>query len=134
MKFRVIREMWHRGRGGYRSALLTTQGTRCCLGFLAAECGIPDQAMLSRGSFHDLCVREYPESDREIDREVAERLPTSLIGLDEFNVMNTDLTNRIIDANDTERDDAFSYGGEPETREQRLTRLFAEGGIEVEFV
>jgi hypothetical protein len=50
MKFVVDRKTWFRGTGGIDqgSALLRVDGTRCCIGFVAQQCGIPDSDILNR--------------------------------------------------------------------------------------
>lgn len=44
MKFIVDRKTWYRGQGGITSRLLNFEGQRCCIGFVAQQCGVPDEA------------------------------------------------------------------------------------------
>lgn len=45
-KFTVDRRTWYRGKGEKFSALLREDGTRCCIGFVGAQCGISDQELM----------------------------------------------------------------------------------------
>jgi hypothetical protein len=50
MDFVVHRETWYRGMGSGGSKLLLPDGRRCCLGFVAAQCNIPDNYLIGVGS------------------------------------------------------------------------------------
>lgn len=47
-KFVVDRRTWYRGKGERWSRLLTPKGMRCCIGFVGAQCGIPDSDLLRK--------------------------------------------------------------------------------------
>ncbi len=55
MKFTVKRSKW--ARGNPTNHLLNKDGTRCCLGFLAQACNIPDECI------QDVC---YPGEDMDL--------------------------------------------------------------------
>ncbi len=43
----IDRPTWYRGQGGHNSKLLQPNGERCCIGFLAAVLGVPDDVILN---------------------------------------------------------------------------------------
>jgi hypothetical protein len=47
MKFTVDRKTWLRGGGPQDSYLLTPDGMRCCIGFVAQQCGVADEDILN---------------------------------------------------------------------------------------
>ena len=50
MKFIVKESEWYRGKHG--SKLLREDGKKCCIGFVAQQCGIADHAILNRSAIH----------------------------------------------------------------------------------
>lgn len=46
MELIIDRKTWYRGMGASGSALLRDDGTRCCVGFFGAACGVPDEQLL----------------------------------------------------------------------------------------
>lgn len=47
----IDRRTWYRGNGLANSRLLRRDGFRCCLGFYAAACGLPDELLLNKCYF-----------------------------------------------------------------------------------
>lgn len=111
LKFTVYRESWLRGNGTASGLLL--DGQRCCLGFLGKACGIPDDEMRQKAE---------PES---IDPMLIRLWPRSIVNLSKT---NTALCSNIIEENDCDDYDA------DDLREVALSALFADAGIDVEFV
>lgn len=50
MRYFVDRSKWYRGKGSESSQLLRKDGTRCCIGFVGQQCGIPDKFMLDKAA------------------------------------------------------------------------------------
>jgi len=130
-KFTVVESEWLRGEvnpQGERtsSCLKSTDGYRCCMGFLAQTCGIPDEVLQGRGYFSGRGFEPYdhllPEALRPRHEETVEYEQRFL---DERG--HGKLARRIYMIND-------STVVTDEVRKEKLTRLFAEAGIEVEFV
>lgn len=124
-RFVVDRRTWYRGRGDFGSRLLRDDGCRCCLGFECQSRGIADQYLLD-------C--ELPEGVLETwrfqvpkeqpVRNTLENLFTEAGLVDDG--QTTDIVIRITAVND---DKDYSESD----RENRLTELFAERGIEIVF-
>lgn len=51
IKCEIDRKKWYRGHGSMYSRLLKTDGSMCCMGFLAKEMGVNDWAILDVPSF-----------------------------------------------------------------------------------
>jgi hypothetical protein len=116
MKFTVVESKWLRGgKGGPLSMLLNNRGDQCCMGFFAEACGVPRSALLESCYFSSKAVVPHydlipeplrPQGDIRVHGDVALKIY---------------LTNDDIRISDEER-------------KQNLTALFAEAGIEVDFV
>lgn len=113
MKLTIDRKEWSRGDND--SALLkVSDGKRCCLGFLAKECGYSDSDMLGT------CTPASLVYGRGKDN----LFPGGLVK----ELRDSHVTNALMRIND--RSDLK----DEEDREMRLAVLFKEIGIEVEFV
>ena len=49
-EFNVYRADWSNGANKFDAVLLDEEGHRCCIGFMAAACGVPDGDMLERAT------------------------------------------------------------------------------------
>lgn len=124
-KLVIDRSKWHRGEGSQGSALLRIGDEKmCCLGFYALASGFSKEEI--RG-------RHYPDS---LERPWAcailksEADPANTCRLEAFHdtpVVCTELGRKAAWHND--RSDISG-----EEREAELTALFAENGVEVEFI
>ena len=69
MEFVVKRSMWARGPvgddEGYRR-LLSSVGTRCCLGFVAAQCGVGDSELLDNAEPSDIFCTAHTQDLRSV--------------------------------------------------------------------
>ena len=110
MKFTVDRSKWFRGQGERNSRLLTDSGKMCCLGFYSQACGITDDEMR--------CISSPGSLNRR---------PSGFECLVTGSKVNTDICIGLMMTNDD-----VSIGDR--AREERLTRLLAAIGVEVEFV
>lgn len=119
-KFTVVESRWLRGgrdgQGSLRgSQLLNMQGQQCCMGFLASACGVPEEATRTTAYFSSQRMDNY-----------LELLPKALRPVS-FPSYHGALASMIYLANDEPSIDDTE-------RKERLTRLFADAGVEVEFV
>lgn len=111
-KFVVDRRTWYRGQGMENSKLLRADGQRCCIGFVAQQCGVADDSMVDIGGVAGLNEEEqqkfpsWMQPDRGTDEE------DSVYGA-------------YSDNDDQGINDA--------TREARLIKRFKEQGNEIEF-
>lgn len=115
IKFTVRRKNWLRGKGD--ALLLNENGSMCCLGFLGRACGLKKKDMLELGTPEDVDIEE-PDKGTQF--------PYSIVDKHDYFMGNTGLCYEIIDVNDAPNLSS-------KEREQKLTKLFAEGGIEVTF-
>ena len=113
-EFTVKRSEWYRGKGDDDSALLKEDGSKCCVGFLCLNAGLPKKALFEVGSV------EAVHMDLE-------RLPKWLAERFVFDYDATDWALDVYKANDTPKLSGVE-------REAKLTALFAEKGIKVTFV
>ena len=72
MKFTVDRAKWYRGQGSKTSKLLRPDGTRCCIGHVGKQLGIPDEALLGRGAvrqglYIESCWPEWMKMGEPLD-------------------------------------------------------------------
>lgn len=132
MRFVIDRDKWRCGGmlGAYRlglgeTALLNPEGYMCCLGQVAAQCGVPLNNLKDTGEPVEL-VYELPLSDvPEILVSLEEELEDDETG-EKVN-RNSRLSDRAMEIND-----ALDYT--LAERELRLTTLFQEYGHELVFV
>lgn len=111
MKFTVERATWMRGAG--TSTLLSTGGCRCCLGFVAKQCGISDAYLLRKAT---------PPS---LSKENRKLLPQWLFTEDSFFSSEDGL-------NAMEINDSYVYSDAE--REEKLKEIFTKHGDEIEFI
>jgi hypothetical protein len=124
MKFTIYEDMWLRGGNSKQSCLLDSHGKMCCMGFLAKACNIRDIFLFGKGYFGAL---SHQDADQSLPESVKPQILPSQERLHKGVVAETNLAERIYIVND----DTHIKDTE---RKERLTKLFAEGGIEVEFV
>jgi hypothetical protein len=58
--YTVSRKTWYRGKTDEDSSLLRPDGQRCCIGFVAEQCGVSDA-----GAMNTLTARELPSRSLE---------------------------------------------------------------------
>ena len=108
MKLIIERDRWHRGQG--HSALIRPSDNKmCCLGFLGLACGIDRDAMVGLASPLSIRFGSWPE------------------GISPSPQGDSPLTVLLMRVNDD-----VSYS-DP-VREDQITSLMLEAGVEVEFV
>lgn len=109
MKFQVNRSAWYRGKGALDSRLLRTDGQKCCLGFFARACGIPELSLIDVSS----------------PRNVKGKHPKDFLFL--LNgIPDSPICGEMMRTNDDQMDD--------KNRESKLTDLFKAAGHTVEFI
>ena len=112
MEFVVSRKTWFRGHGSDESKLLRTDGTRCCIGFVAEQCGIPDEIIKNVADVGNVII-----ADEDLNERWADKFPSWM------------RTMQIVDAyrlNDADSSEQY--------RESQLKELFAKHGDSIEFV
>ena len=120
MKLIIDRSKWLRGEGAEKSALLRPEdGKLCCLGFYAQVCGIEAEAMSGASTPTDVPDHDGmwgPSADWLFDHEYGD--------------VSADC-HRLMKCNDY-----FSIFDEinEEDRERDIAAIFAQYGVEVEFV
>jgi hypothetical protein len=115
MKLVIDRNTWLRGEGCDDSFLLRPSDNKmCCLGFLSETCQVPLEAI------------ESQQAPSDVPKIYRSFLPKFLFREDDENDLSG-ICLELMEANDDE------YFG-PKEREAQITQLFAENGIEVEFV
>jgi len=130
MKLVIDRKTWLRGEGVDNSYLLRGKdGRRCCLGFLASQCGILDEYLMRVEAPNQIC-----------DHEAYKKLPNFLFN--EQQNENSSVCCKLMIANDLVLGEVAENGkhgeGVPKfntesEREEWITKKFAEHGIEVVF-
>lgn len=117
MKFVVNRQTWFRGQGGFSSKLLREDGMRCCVGFYAQACGIPDEQLFNVPTL--IIWSDDGHSNENVNTGF-------LHHEDEYGAYVLESVGRIYDINDnillTEAE-----------REEQLAKTFAKLGITVKF-
>ena len=111
MEFTIVRDKWLRGEGGPDSSLLNDAGRMCCLGFFAEACGAKD-------------IRGVTWMDAPFRSQVPAWAWDLLV---KYGSDDTDYAASLTKANDNK-----DIGDDE--REAKLTELFAEAGIKVNFV
>jgi hypothetical protein len=113
MKLTIDRNTWLRGEGSVVSRLLRKDdGKKCCLGFYMNACGVSDSKI----------------EDVRLPSELDD-IPSEAAWLVEKNIKNLGMASPIA-FNLMLYNDAFSQFG----REEEITKIFKEAGVEVEFV
>jgi hypothetical protein len=113
MKLTIDRNTWLRGEGSVASRLLRKDdGKKCCLGFYMNACGVSDSKIED--------VR-LPSDLDDIPNEAAWLVEKEIKNLNIPSLMAYDL----MQCNDE------SLQGD---REEEITKIFKEAGVEVEFV
>lgn len=112
MKLTIDRTKWLRGEGSERSYLLRTEdGKYCCLGFFSIACGLTDEQISNIHSPIDLTDQvNDPNFEKLLEKPG-----------------NSYFAYKLMDLNDLQ---TITEQG----RELELTSMFAEEGIEVEFI
>lgn len=116
-KLVIDRSKWYRGKGGEDSRLLLADGQMCCLGFDLLRRGLQPQDIRGVGTPDQLNAEE-------------DALAGLITVCEECGSSHYELSavgEGLVDTNDLTTLD------EP-TREAKLTALFAEIGVDVEFV
>jgi hypothetical protein len=112
VKLIIDRSKWARGVGDGVGVMRNSEGKCCVIGFLGEACGVAPECLIGK---------QYPISVEDSSSKGDPRWPTWLFsqsGLVKINISNQNDCDGIDDA----------------TREKQLTELFAEHGVEVEFV
>ena len=118
-KFKVKRSKWFRGQGSDDSFLLNNEGQMCCLGFYSAACGIKKSYLKNE------------EAPGEINSDIQNQWQTFLlndsdIDTEEQYKIDSWACTQLMKINDDENMSDTE-------REEKLTKLFANDGIEVKF-
>jgi hypothetical protein len=117
-KFTVKRSSWARGRNGITLLLSDISNTRCCLGFYAQACGIPDEKLLNKGTPGMVIESNNIEWDSDLIDTTHQR----------YSGIDSEITMKLMSIND---DNKLT---ETE-RESMLTQMFRDRmGVEVEFI
>lgn len=119
--FTIVRRNWSRGKGSVHSCMLNNKGQRCCLGFYAKACGIPDAKMKDKTDPVSMIMTSPFDSTADI------LWKTFLIEGSNGKEDCADLTRHIIAMNDETRVTS-------ERREKKLTKFFKRVGIKLLFV
>lgn len=114
MKLTIYRDKWLRGGNGMSTLLSLASGRMCCMGFLARACGIKPGDPNDRHYF-----RYLASPDRKL-------LPEDLRPQ---HGDDTPLAKKIYDENDF----VYTEKYRPATKEERLTELMKQAGIELVF-
>jgi hypothetical protein len=122
MKLTIDRAKWLRGEGFKESMLLRSYDDKmCCLGFYARACGVPKAAMIDIDTPYN--VKEALTTWTKA-KKGARWLFAS--GRKFFTISNACQSLMKVNDDDEEYTEA--------EREARITMLFSEHGVEVEFV
>lgn len=127
-KFTVVESKWLRGgrspSGDQNpfSRLENEIGEKCCMGFLAEACGVPQGARRTSRYFRSVAVEPFDDLLPEPLRPRLQSLPFV-----EDPRAHGELAQEIYTTNDDRNLD-------DDLRKAKLAALFAEAGIEVEFV
>lgn len=132
MEVTVSRATWFRGQGKdgtILSALLTNNGKRCCLGFFAQQCGIPDKALKlsipDRRTGHE--DRIYAAGPENIESEEEKAKFPDNFWAEDNKKENAHWILTAMQRNDVKE-------GSEADREEMLTRVFADNGHSIKFV
>lgn len=114
MKLTIYRDKWLRGGNGVSMLRNSYGGSMCCMGFLARACGIDSPDIVGRNYF------------RYLHPSIAEKLPDALRPQQGEETL---LARKIYNENDYIYDATYR----PAHKEERLTELMKEAGIELVF-
>ena len=118
IKFTVVESEWLHSEGNEVSCLLrSTDNKRCCLGFLAKDCGFSDEETIGHAALS------------ELDKPI-ESLSLVKDGLGTSYLVNTSKAVDLMILNDKRLRDGFTY----EEKKAQLKEQFAEIGYELTFV
>lgn len=120
----VNRATWYRGKGHEQSQLLRDDGTRCCIGFYAQACGVPDA--LVRGA---PCLSDIGGQHSSIPAQLRGKPWTNYnYGRTEASARyNFNVLSQCYEVNDSEQ-------LTEEAREEELITLGRKVGVEFTFV
>lgn len=118
MKLTIDRTKWLRGEPISSKLLSSRTGEMCCLGFFSKACGYSDDEIMDEGDPGTILNRtKYPDWIYDYTNRIS------------------DSTNDLISTNDmtngVSNDDGLCT---EEWREKKIIEIFAEHGVEVEFV
>lgn len=140
MKLVIDRSKWLRGEGSEKSFLLrSTDGKMCCLGFFGLACGLTAERITDVDAPTDIPVeigvigvsarRESVEIGISARREWMRNVPEAEALFDGERKYNSSvICNQLMSTND------LNVSLSDAEREQKITALFAEMGVEVVFV
>lgn len=138
MKLVIDRSKWLRGEGSERSFLLrSTDGKMCCLGFFGLACGLTAERITDVGAPTDIpveigsigCFGVASGSPVSARREWMRNVPEAEALFDGERKYNSSvICNKLMSTND------LNVSLSEAEREQKITALFAEMGVEVVFV
>ncbi len=135
----IDRQKWARGKSNGVSALLNSDGNMCCLGFAAIQItGLTPDQIEGFGQYeeldselHDFLIEngtpfcEPQDSEHDYDPVIADtKFHNHAVEINDFVIGNS----------------AINYGGRTcfmeteEDREEQLTKLFKENGINITFI
>jgi hypothetical protein len=131
MELVIDRKTWDRGGNPDGSKLLDAKtGKKCCLGFLATACGYTDEQIIT------ITTPAMLLNESELKPVVLKPVEAfgKLVMLSHWDslygkYLNTEVCTEMMKVNDI----AY-YTGEEDAREDELTKLFKEIGVEVIFV
>lgn len=127
IKFTVVRDWWDRGPNS-QGELLADDGKMCCLGFLAESIGADDSDIANVATPQDCPEVKWPDGLlTPLDKG-----PLDDDALDDESVALSVVCAEIIQMNDAPI--GYKDITDEPTREAELKKLFANIGIEVEFV
>ena len=117
MKLIIDRNTWLRGEGSEVSRLLRREDSKmCCLGFLAISCNVPEEAIMQDQTPSNVCF------------EHRLMMPEFLFDADSsYRTVVSGACIRLMGINDNE-------DWQDAEREEKLIEIFAENGIQLEFI
>ena len=123
--FTINRKYWARGNGtDVSNHLLNRNGTRCCLGFYAQACGIPDKELRGVGLVSDVVRSSTVEWNTRLADD------SKLLAF----AQDKPTTQALVDTNDSYIGEYRSSPASEEEREKKIANLFKRFGITVKFV
>lgn len=127
----VSRKNWFRGQGVANrvpaSALLVTNGKRCCLGFTAQQCGIADDDLKLADHNHGPYARIYAGSPQDVQGPARRLFPANFFAESDHADYNAEWIFRVMQINDSAHKTEAS-------REAELITLFEANGHTIKLV